>query len=60
VNQFEMFRARFLAPLVKARGFGMTSFKLSPKLGPVIFVPPPKPHRGLLPLLVVAQRGLHF
>jgi len=32
VVQFEMVHARFLAPLVKARGFGMTTFETRAKL----------------------------
>jgi hypothetical protein len=32
VGQFEILRARSLAPLVKARGFGMTCFKTRAKL----------------------------
>jgi hypothetical protein len=32
VGQFEILRARSLAPLVKARGFGMTALKIRPKL----------------------------
>jgi hypothetical protein len=32
VGQFEILRARSLAPLVKARGFGMTPFKTRAKL----------------------------
>jgi len=32
VDQFEMVHARFLAPLVKARGFAMAPFKTRARL----------------------------